>query len=129
MAATPTDVLIDEAKCIESCIVGADLKMAVLISLFAKIAGMATDTNALIEGAKCIQQCVPQGMLMAVLVSLADQINQGGGGGGSGSSCLGRSVGAPVWVPAATCQAAVNFDDQGGMWWYDNASATWIQFA
>ncbi len=104
------------------------MEMAVLISLFSKIAGMPTDTNALIEGAKCIQQCIPLGMQMAVLISLADQINSGGGGGG-GSTCLGRSVGPPVWVPAAGCAAAINFDDQGGMWWYDNASATWIQFA
>ncbi len=126
MPATNPDVLLEESKCMECIPLG--LQLGVLINIFAKIAGVSTDPNTLMDGAKCME-CIPMGLQLGVLIFLADQINQGGGGGGSGSSCLGRSVGAPVWVPAATCQAAVNFDDVGGMWWYDTASATWIQFA
>jgi len=126
MAATPTDVLIAEAACVQQC-VPEGMQWPVLIALFAEIAGMAVDTKALIAGAECIQQCIPSGMQLAVLISLADQINQGGGTGGA--TCLSRSVGPPVIPPPASCPTAINLDDTGGMWWYDTGTAAWIQFA
>ncbi len=127
MPATPTDTLINDARCVDSC-VPYGMRMAVLISLFAHIAGVPTDTDSLINGAKCVQDCIPDGMKLSVLISLADQINQGGGSGGGGGSCLGRSVGPPVWIPPAGCSVGLNFDDAGGFWWYDVPSAKWIIF-
>ncbi len=125
MAATPTDTLIADAVCIDQC-VPYGMRMAVLISLFAQIAGVPTNTDSLMAGARCIQDCIPSGMMLSVLISLADQIAQGGGTGGS--SCLGRSVGPPVWVPDAGCTLALNFDDTGGFWWYATDVPGWIKF-
>lgn len=56
------------------------MQMAVLIAVFAKLAGMPTDTNALIDAAKCIDTCIPPGMQLSVLNSLANSIATGSGG-------------------------------------------------
>ncbi len=124
MAATSTDSLIAQAVCLDCIPYG--YRLPVLISLFAKIADVPTDTNSLIAGAECISQCIPAGLQLAVLISLADQIAQGGGT--VGASCLGRSVGPPVWVPDAGCDTAISFDDTGGMWWYATDVPGWIKF-
>lgn len=120
-----TDAAISDALCVEQC-VPTGFVWPVLISLFAKIAGVSADPNTLIEGAKCIQSCVPAGFQVPILISLAQQIVAGGGGGGSGT-CLSRSVGPPV-VPS-TCSVAINIDDSGNWSWWDSVSAKWIAFA
>jgi len=119
-----TDAEISDARCIDQCL-PLGFQLPVLISIFARLAGVSADPQSLINGALCIQQCVPQGMMMPVLISLAEQI-VAGGGGGSGT-CLSRSVGPPV-VPSL-CTVAINIDDAGHWYWWDNVSAAWIIFA
>jgi len=71
---TATDTLMADARCIEICIPGEDMKLAVLISLFARIAGVSANTDSLIAGAGCIADCIPGAdMKLAVLISLAQQ--------------------------------------------------------
>lgn len=125
MAASSTDDLLEDSKCIECIPYG--LQLGVLISIFAKLAGVSADPNTLIENAKCLE-CIPNGLKLGVLISLAEQIVAGGGGGG-GSTCLSRSVGPPVAAPAAGCQTAIDIDDAGNWYWYDTVSAAWIAFA
>ena len=43
-----------------------------------------TDIETLADEAACINSCIPQGMQLAVLINLANQIISGGIGGGSG---------------------------------------------
>jgi len=83
MSAIDTTTLMNNARCIESC-VPEGMQLAVLINLFAQIAGMSTDPNTLMQAARCMT-CIPEGDRMGVLIYLADQIAQGGGGGGGGS--------------------------------------------
>ena len=112
-----TDALLDGTECIQQCIPGTDMKLAVLISLFAQIAGVSTDTNSLISGAKCIQQCIPEGMMLAVLVSLASQIVSGGGTGGSGGAVTCGN-GAPTSTPSSGCGIYIQLDSTPpGLYW------------
>jgi hypothetical protein len=71
----PTDIatLIDNAKCIETCI-PTGMQLPVLIALFAQIAGTSTDPATLVDNARCIETCIPPGMQLPVIISLLDQI-------------------------------------------------------
>jgi hypothetical protein len=105
-----TDALMDDARCIEQCIPGTDMKLAVLISLFARIAGVSADTNSLMDGARCIQQCVPgEDMKLAILISLLSQIAGGGGSGGLGGG-ITCGTGVPTSTPATGCGIYVQTD-------------------
>jgi hypothetical protein len=68
--ACDTATLIQNARCIDSCIPDG-LKPAVLIYLAAVAAGVdPTDTNALMRNARCIDSCIPDGAKLGVLVNL-----------------------------------------------------------
>ena len=114
MATASTDSLISQAKCIDQCI-PRGMQMAVLIAVFAKLAGMSTtDTNALINLAKCVDQCIPPGMQLAVLNGLASQIASGGGGlaqifCGTGTPIDGSANPNPG-SPIATCAIWIQSD-------------------
>ena len=115
-----TDALMNDAKCIVDCIPGSDMKLAVLISLFAKIANVSTNTDSLIDGAKCIEYCIPgTDMKLAVLISLASQIAGGGGGVGGSVTC---GNGAPSTAPSGGCGLYIQTDSvpPGQIWGYYN---------
>ena len=114
MATASTDSLISQAKCIDQCI-PRGMQMAVLIAIFAKLAGMSvTDTNALIALAKCIDGCVPPGMQISILNALANQIVS------AGSGCLTCGTGAPTSVPTGGCCLYIQTDSipPGTIWQY-----------
>lgn len=73
--ATDIATLLDQAKCINSCI-PQGMQLAVLIYLLALSAGVdPTDTNALINNARCIDSCIPDGAKAAVITKLLEDIN------------------------------------------------------
>jgi hypothetical protein len=114
--AADTNVLINDAKCIAECVPGGDMKLAILISLFAKIAGVSTDTNALIDGAKCIYACVPgTDMKLSILISLASQAISGGPNG-----LVSCGAGAPTSTPSSGCAMYIQTDSipPGVVWQY-----------
>lgn len=102
-----TSELLDEAKCID-CAIPDGMKLSVLISLFASIAGVSADPNTLMANAACIDCAIPPGMQMAVLISLAEDISGGGGTGGTG--CALPTNGDPEGVLTATCSPAIAVD-------------------
>ena len=114
MATPATDSLANQAKCIDQCI-PKGMQMAVLIAVFAKLAGMSTtDTNALIAKATCIDQCIPPGMQISVLNGLANQILAGGGGlaqifCGTGTPIDGSANPNPG-TPLASCALWIQSD-------------------
>lgn len=66
--------LIDDAKCINACI-PPGYQTAVLISLFAKIAGVSADpADLMTKEVSCINSCIPDGEKLAVIINLLDQI-------------------------------------------------------
>ncbi len=52
--------------------------MAVLILLFGQLIDMPADAETILEDANCIDQFIPDGSKLAVLISLACQLVQGG---------------------------------------------------
>lgn len=120
-----TDTLMDGAKCIEYCIPGADMKLAVLISLFAQIAGVSANTDSLIAGATCIQQCIPgTDMKLAVLISLVSSITGGGSGGGGSTSVVSRGNGEPTAATPGFLYLQLDSVPAGIIWWKD-ANGNW----
>ena len=109
MAQTSTADLIEQARCLNSCL-PAGYQVPVLISIFAKIAGVSADPNSLIADARCLNSCIPAGMQLSVLIDLANKILAGGGGGGN--SCLLSGSGPPVAPPP--CDVAIYFDTSAG---------------
>ena len=78
---------------------------------------MALNTDTLMNDAICVDRCIPQGMRMAVLVSLAYQILISGSVGGASNNKSGN--GSPVGVvdPDYVGQYYTNFDSpEGGIW-------------
>lgn len=108
-----TDTYVQEAACINACIPRGD-QLAVLIYLFAQIAGVTTDPNTLMQQAACINNCIPMGMQLPVLVYLASQITSGGG---SGTANVISTV-----DPVNGTTAGV----QGQFWWNKSAQKLWI---
>jgi len=99
-----------------------DMRMPVLISLFAQIAGMATQTpQQLVDAAACYS-CIPWSMQFAVLINLAAQIASGGGGGGGGFVCVDAN---PIAPPTGTCEARYNRLN-GTLWVWDNNLLLWV---
>jgi hypothetical protein len=129
MAAPDTAALIEQSKCIEGCIPRGML-LPVLISVFAKLAGMPLDPKILIDGATCINACIPAGLQIPVLILVASNIK--GGGGGTGT-CLVCQSGAPI-IPS-TCDCALSFDNDpasptaGSFWFWVSSTATWQPFS
>lgn len=120
--AADTNALMSDARCIQQCIPGSDMKLAILISLFAQIAGVPTDTNSLMAGAVCIQQCIPGAdMKLAVLISLLNQISGGGSVGGGNVTC---GTGAPTSTPSSGCGIYIQTDSvpPGQQFLYYNGS-------
>jgi hypothetical protein len=113
MAAPNTSTLASEAACISEC-VPAGQQLAVLIYLFAQIAGMSTNPSTLASEARCIDSCIPRGSQLAVLIYLAAQIAAGGGTGGSGGvgtytdGTLPAAISAPANPAIANIVYAVN---------------------
>jgi len=61
---------------------------------------MAETTDQLMNDARCIDKCIPDGMKLAVLISIFQQIlTNGTGGTGSGNL---SGIGSPVGVKNAT---------------------------
>lgn len=120
---TDTNTLMNDAKCIFECVPGTDMKLAILISLFADLANVSADPSVLMNDAKCIQQCIPGAdMKLAVLISLVDQIT----GGSSTINIFGVicGTGPPVLIPKTGCGIYIQTDSvpPGIMWlYYDGA--------
>jgi hypothetical protein len=123
MANQSTDSLVQSATCLNSCIPDG-AKMAVLIYLFAKIAGVSTtNTDALVQAAACLNNCIPPGMQLAVLVYLATQIVSGGGGGGAGTTVV------TVNPSTAATQGSLQFNKTNNSLWIneDGTAGGWVQ--
>jgi hypothetical protein len=114
--AADTNVLINDAKCIAECVPGGDMKLAILISLFAKIAGVSADPNTLIAAANPIYCCVPGvDMKLAILISLVSQAVSGGP-----NALVSCGTGAPTSTPASGCAFYIQTDSvpPGVVWQY-----------
>jgi hypothetical protein len=124
--AANTNALIDQAKCIDLC-VPRGMQLAVLIGIFADIAGMdPTDTNALIRLGTCIDGCIPPGMQLAVLNGLINSVTNGDVGGtqifcGTGSPINGTANPNPG-NPSVTCAIWIQSDSVPP----NQTSAIWI---
>lgn len=71
--ATDTNVLMDQAKCLNSCIPDG-MKPAIIIYLLARLANVNTaDTKTLMANARCIDCEIPDGMKASVIVYLFDR--------------------------------------------------------
>lgn len=117
------DALVADAKCISTCIPDGS-KLAVLISLFCKVAGMNCDPDSLVSDAKCIITCIPPGLYLPILVNLACQIANNGGGGGGQDLFIGHYGGnAPNITPTASVAVARDLDAPNVVWWWDGS--TW----
>lgn len=108
-----TDSYVQGANCINSCVPPGD-QLAVLIYLFAKIAGVTTDPNTLMQASNCINSCIPPGLQLPVLVYLASQIT---GTGGSGVANIVSTVDPVNGTTAGT---------QGQFWWNKTGTKLWI---
>jgi hypothetical protein len=116
--AANTNALIDQAKCIDQCI-PKGMQLSVLISIFARLAGVPPDTQSLINAALCIDQCIPPGMQLAVLNGLANTLTTAGAGG-----CLTCGAGDPTNTPAGGCCLYIQTDSipPGTIWQYYSGS-------
>lgn len=72
--AVDTQQLLDDAKCIQTCI-PPGMQMPVINSLLGQMAH-ETDVDEMIAGALCVQTCIPNGMQGAVIISLAEQLTE-----------------------------------------------------
>lgn len=72
MACDP-QTLVSDAKCIE-CAVPEGMRLAVLISLAAQIAGVSANSQTLTTNAQCIECNIPPGLYLPVLIALACEI-------------------------------------------------------
>lgn len=118
------DTLVADARCIDHCIPDGS-KLAVLISLFCKVANMNCDPDSLVADAKCIITCVPPGMYLPILVNLACQIVNNGGGGGGTDLFQGHYGGnIPNFTPTVSPAIARDLDAPNVSWWWDGTN--WI---
>lgn len=116
----PSDAqtLTTDAACLD-CI-PADMRLPVLISIFARLAGMSTDAQTLTTNASCLQ-CIPVEMQMPVLIYLAQNIIS------AGSTVQVYQDYAPGTPPANPLLPAFSYPTGGGttsQW--DVASQTWV---
>ncbi len=122
MAAT-TDQLQNDAKCIFDCVPGAEMKLSILISLFAQIANVSADPSVLMANAKQIFCCVPGiDMKLSILIDLF----QSGSSSASGNVTCG--LGAPTSTPSSGCGIYIQIDSgplPGAYWSY--YSGAWHQ--
>lgn len=121
--------LLDDARCLEQCI-PPGFQSAILISLFARVAGVSADPATLMADARCINACVPPGMQMAVLISLASQILAAGGGGSGGGSgqivpYTGADPNSDGVFPADLTKAAIAVKPSGTTYTWDKDAQTW----
>ncbi len=118
MAAT-TDQLQNDAKCVFDCVPGAEMKLSILISLFAQIANVSADPNVLMANAKPIFCCVPGiDMKLSILISLF------AGGATSSGGCVTGGLGPPVADPGSTFCIYIQTDSVPGgqqFLWYSGA--------
>lgn len=70
--AVDTQQLLDDAKCIQTCI-PLGMQMPVINSLLGQMAH-ETDIDEMIAGAQCVQTCIPNGMQGAVLITIAANV-------------------------------------------------------
>ena len=73
MPSISTNQLIDQAKCIDTCIPDG-MKLSVLIVLAAQAAGISTDPGTLINLATCVDCQISSGIRMSVIIALFNQI-------------------------------------------------------
>ncbi len=119
-----TDTLVQQSACIDRCIPDG-MKLAVLIEIFANIAGMAINTDSLIQNAVCINRCIPKGDQLGVLIYLAYLIQAGGGGGGGGvnQQVFNKDYGGGTPTDIPTSGSGIARDtSNGAVWWYVNGA-------
>lgn len=74
MTSERIQALINEAGCLNCSVQGMEL--SILIILAAKAAGIDPNPGTLIDMAKCINCNIPEGMRLAVIIAILDELSE-----------------------------------------------------